>query len=62
MEFLFHCPAGQTMAFLYTEHALQRMAKRELRKEWIEHAICHPSRIEPDGVDAALEHRLGCGA
>lgn len=34
------------------------MAKRQLRKEWIERAVCHPSRIESDKVDAILEHRL----
>jgi hypothetical protein len=34
------------------------MAKRGLRAEWIERVVAHPSRIEPDEVDAALEHRL----
>ncbi len=34
------------------------MAKRQLHKEWIERVIGHPSRIEPDEVDATLEHRL----
>jgi hypothetical protein len=34
------------------------MAKRQLRKEWIECVVAHPSRIEPDEVDSALEHRL----
>ena len=34
------------------------MAKRQVRKEWIESAVDHPTRIEPDEVDATLEHRL----
>ena len=46
------------MNLIYTEHALQRMAKRKLREEWIERVVRNPSRIEPDEVDATLEHRL----
>jgi hypothetical protein len=46
------------MNLIYTEHVLRRMAKRELRKEWIERVVGQPSRIEPDEVDATLEHRL----
>ena len=46
------------MKLIYTQHVLGRMAKRQLREEWIERVIGNPSRIEPDEVDAALEHRL----
>jgi len=46
------------MKSIYTEHALRRMAKRQLREDWIERVIAHPSRIEPDEVDSTLEHRL----
>ena len=46
------------MKLIYTEHALRRMAKRKLREEWIERVVSNPSRIEPDEVDATLEHRL----
>jgi len=46
------------MNLIFTEHVLQRMAKRKLREEWIERVIGNPSRIEPDEVDATLEHRL----
>jgi len=46
------------MNLIYTEHVLRRMAKRQLSKEWIERVVGHPSRIEPDTVDATLEHRL----
>jgi hypothetical protein len=43
----------------FTEHALGRMAKRQLRQAWVERIIAEPARIEPDADDAALEHRLG---
>ena len=46
------------MELHYTEHALRRMAKRSLRREWIERAVNHPVRIEPDNYDTTLEHRL----
>ena len=46
------------MKLIYTEHVLQRMAKRQLREAWIERVVSQPSRIEPDEVDATLEHRL----
>ena len=46
------------MKLHYTQHALQRMAKRQLRQEWVERAVNSPARIEPDETDAALEHRL----
>ncbi len=46
------------MKLIYTEHALQRMAKRQLREEWIERVVGNPSRTEPDAADATLEHRL----
>ena len=34
------------------------MAKRQLREEWIERVVANPTRVEPDEVDATLEHRL----
>jgi hypothetical protein len=46
------------MNLIYTEHVLRRMAKRQLRQEWIERVVANPSRVEPDEVDATLEHRL----
>jgi len=48
------------MTFTYTEHARQRMIKRQIQQEWIERVIACPARIEPDGTDAELEHRIGC--
>jgi len=46
------------MKLIYTAHALQRMAKRNLREEWIERVVGNPSRIAPDEVGSTLEHRL----
>lgn len=46
------------MNLIYTEHVLRRMAKRKLREEWIKRGVDNPARIEPDEVDATLEHRL----
>jgi hypothetical protein len=46
------------MELHFTEHALGRMAKRQLRREWVERAVDSPARIEPDEYDPALEHRI----
>ena len=46
------------MKLIYTEHALARLAKRQLKPDWIERAVTSPARIEPDTEDPALEHRL----
>lgn len=46
------------MALIYTQHARLRMAKRQLRQEWVERVAASPSRIELDETDSALEHRL----
>lgn len=46
------------ISLIYTEHALRRLAKRQLRQEWVERAVKSPARIEPDKEDPALEHRL----
>ena len=48
------------MSLIYTEHARQRMIKRQLQQEWIERVITNSAMIEPDETDAELEHRLGC--
>jgi hypothetical protein len=47
------------MGLIFTQHALQRMAKRQLQREWIERVVAIPARVEPDEFDATLEHRLG---
>jgi hypothetical protein len=44
------------MKLVYTEHALLRIAKRQLETEWVERTIANPKLIEPDENDATLEH------
>lgn len=51
------------MNLIYTEHARQRMIKRQFQQEWVERVIASPALIKPDETDAELEHRLrimGC--
>ena len=46
--------ARQAMKLIYTEHALRRMAKRQLREDWIERAVENPSDAgSPDGSGSA---------
>ena len=35
------------------------MAKRQLKRSWVENVINTPLRIEADETDPDLEHRLG---
>jgi len=46
------------MKLVFTQHALARLAKRQLKQEWIERDVLHPERTEPGQDDPALEHRL----
>lgn len=46
------------MSLLYTQHALQRMAKRQIEAAWVERTIVSPERTEPDEYDPTLEHLL----
>jgi hypothetical protein len=43
----------------FTEHALARLAKRGLQRQWVERVVDQPAKIEPDPMDPALEHRYG---
>lgn len=48
------------MAYRLTEHARESLRKRpSIRVEWVERVLQQPERVEPDGVDPELEHRLG---
>jgi uncharacterized DUF497 family protein len=47
------------MKLHFTKHAMQRLAKRGLKPEWIEKIVAAPQLVEPDLEDADLEHRLG---
>lgn len=46
------------MGLTFTKHAMERMAKRQLRTDWVERVVQNPPRVEPDPVDPGLEHRL----
>jgi len=47
------------MNYELTEHAKESLKKRtNIRIQWLEQALEAPHLIEPDPVDAELEHRL----
>ena len=46
------------MACELTEHAREALERRNINLAWVERAIDAPEAIEPDPVDADLEHRL----
>ena len=46
------------MSLVFTEHALARLAKRQLERELIERIVSNPARIEGDAQNPTLEHRL----
>jgi len=47
------------MKVIFTDHALGRIAKRQLRRAWVENVVTSPQLIEADKNDPELEHRLG---
>ena len=47
------------MELHFTQHAVARMAKRQLQREWVERVVAKPETIEDDEFDSELEHRLG---
>lgn len=44
---------------IYTQHALDRMVKRQLQAAWVERVITAPDIVEDDKFAPELEHRLG---
>ena len=46
------------MKYLLTDHAKKRIAKRQIRNEWIEETLVYPARIESDRDDPSLVHAL----
>jgi len=46
------------MKYLLTDHAKKRIAKRQIRNEWIEDTLVYPARIESDRDDPSLVHAL----
>ena len=47
------------MELHFTQHAVARMAKRQLQRDWIERVVEQPETVEDDEFDDELEHRLG---
>ena len=46
------------MNYRLSLHAEDALVKRNIPLAWIERVLAHPQRIEPDRLDAALEHRM----
>lgn len=46
------------MKYELTQHAVDALANREIKIEWMERVLENPDKIETDSVDAELEHRL----
>lgn len=47
------------MELQFTQHAVARMAKRQLKRDWVENVVAEPEVVEDDEFDNELEHRLG---
>jgi len=47
------------MELHFTQHAVARMVKRQLQRDWIETVVGQPEAVEDDEFDEELEHRLG---
>ena len=43
---------------VYTQHALARMGKRQIKQEWVDRVLRNPESIQADGIDPTLQHRL----
>ena len=41
-----------------SQHALEALEKRQIKREWLERALESPETREPDRADSNLEHRL----
>ncbi|MFA5921440.1 MAG: DUF4258 domain-containing protein [Methylococcaceae bacterium] len=46
------------MKYVLTDHAQKRIAKRQIRAQWIEDTLAYPARIESDQEDSELLHAL----
>lgn len=48
------------MTYDLTDHTRESLRKRpSILLEWVERVLQQPDRVEPDSIDAELEHRLG---
>jgi len=46
------------MDYRLTQHARDALEKRQIAVAWVERVLARPEWMEPDPLDAALEHRL----
>jgi hypothetical protein len=46
------------MDYVLTDHARKRIARRDIRIEWIQAALDHLARTENDATDPNLAHAL----
>ena len=46
------------MNYEWTQHAKDALVKRAISVEWLERVLRFPKIVEPDEIDATLEHRL----
>jgi hypothetical protein len=46
------------MDYILTQHAQELLLRRDIPIAWVERTLEDPSKIEPDKIDDALEHRL----
>ena len=47
------------MDYVLTKHAQDVMSARNIKQAWLEKVLDSPERVEPDGEDVELEHRIG---
>ena len=48
-----------TMDYSLTKHAETVLEERRIARRWLEAVLERPQKVEPDGEDPRLEHRLG---
>ena len=46
------------MDYILTQHAQELLSRRDIPIAWIERTLESPSKVEPDKIDDALEHRM----
>ena len=46
------------MKYVLTDHAQKRIAKRQIRAQWLDDTLAYPARIESDQEDSELLHAL----
>lgn len=49
----------ENFSYQLTDHAIKRIAERQIQLEWVVRVLQNPKRIEPDAEDIQLRHALG---